>query len=910
MTKSRSLTSILLLCAALPLAAAEPIAADKNDESWKPSLGPKSVDLSAFHLPDDLELTVWASTPLLYNPTNLDIDHAGRIWVAEGVNYRRHKGRRPGGDRIVVIQDKDGDGKAESSHTFVQEKGLIAPLGVAVFDNVVYVSQPPDLIVYTDVDRDLVFDPKVDKREVLLTGFNAINHDHSLHSVTAGPDGKLYFNNGNCGAVFKDRSGKQFYMGGTYGGGGGDFTADHRGTSGTPSDDGHIWTAGFTVRMDEDGTNAEIIGHGYRNSYEQTVTSMGDLFQNDNDDPPACRTSYILEYGCAGYFSRDTKRSYRAEKRPGQEHWRNHWRQDDPGTMDAGDVYGGGAPTGIVFYENGALGEKYNGSLLSCEPARNVIFGYQPQPKGATFALERSNFLTSNKEEDFDGADFTGGAKRTKTVDKESPVLFRPSDITVGPDGALYITDWFDPRVGGHSDLDETCSGTIYRIAPKGFKPSIPTFDLKATGGQITALRSPALNTRYLGFRALKAQGAAAYDPVAVLSKDPNKWIAARAIYLLPHLGENGVKRCEDFLKDGNPENRLTAYRALRRADHDMLKYAATMATDDSAAVRRDVALSLRDLPAAKTTAIFVELAKRCDVTDKNAVEAIGLGAANKENAVWTAIKAAMAPGDPARWSDEFAKITWRLWPSAAVNDLGSRAWNKGLTPQARSLAVESLAFIDHKSSADAMIKLCADKSPVKAEAARWLLQRGTGEWQKYDISKALKETGIYDPDKIVVTPITVPEPPKESTLPPLAEILAMKGNAERGKTTVMRCVMCHEVNGTGPNYGPSLKGWGKGQTPEVIARSIVNPAFDIAHGYKFTDVLLKDGGHVHGMALNDAKSDPLIIQSTGGITQLIPKKLIKKVNGNKRSLMLNADQLGLTAQDVADLVAFLKTYE
>lgn len=898
---------LLLGAALLPFSL--PLSAGP-DEAWKPKLDPRHVDLSAFAIPDDLEISVWASTPLLYNPTNLDIDHAGRIWVAEGVNYRRHNGRRPGGDRIVVIQDKDGDGKAESSHTFVQEKGLIAPLGVAVFDNKVYVSQPPDLIVYTDVDRDLVFNPKVDKREVLLTGFNARNHDHSLHSVTAGPDGKLYFNNGNCGAVFKDRSGKQFYMGGTYRGGGGEFLADHIGTSGTPSDDGHIWTSGFTVRMNEDGTNAEIVGHGYRNSYEQTVTSMGDLFQNDNDDPPACRTSYILEYGCAGYFSRDAKRGYRAEARPGQEHWRAHWRQDDPGTMDAGDVYGGGSPTGVVFYENGALGEKWNGLLLTCEPARNVIFGYQPKPKGANFTLERSDFVTSNADKNFDGADFTGGARRVKNVDKALPVLFRPSDVTVGPDGALYITDWFDPRVGGHSDMDESCSGTIYRIAPKGFKPSVPKFDLKTTGGQITALRSPALNTRYLGFRALKAQGAAAYDSVAVLSKDPNKWIAARAIYLLPHLGGDGVNRCQDFLKSDNAETRVTAYRALRRAGHDMLPYAAKMGSDPSPAVRRDVALSLRDLPARLTKGIFVELAKRCDVTDKNALEAIGLGAAKQENEIWTAIKAAMAPGKPASWSDEFAKITWRLWPSVAVNDLGSRAWNKDLSPEARSLAVETLAFIDHKSAAEAMIKLCGTQSPVRPEATAWLFKRGMGEWKNYGVSKALKDNGIYDPDTVKVVPMPLPAPPAKSSLPSLEKILAMKGDAARGKTTAMRCVTCHQINGAGANYGPNLKGWGKGQTLDVIARSILAPSADISHGFQGSTIELKDGGVIHGLLHTSTKSDPLIVQSMGGGTQFVPLKRVKKVSKMKHSLMLTADQLQLKAQDVADLVAFLKAYD
>src|SRR5262245_30888041 len=177
---------------------------------------PVRIPLDLFQLPEGLEVTLWAASPLLQNPTNIDIDRDGRIWVAEGVRYRSHFARRPEGDRIVVVQDTNGDGKADSTHTFVQETGFVAPLGIAVIDNKVIVSQPPDLIVYTDVDRNLRFDPAVDKREVLLTGFQGINHDHSLHSVTFGPDGKWVFNSGNMGAMFTDRSGKTFRVFGSY----------------------------------------------------------------------------------------------------------------------------------------------------------------------------------------------------------------------------------------------------------------------------------------------------------------------------------------------------------------------------------------------------------------------------------------------------------------------------------------------------------------------------------------------------------------------------------------------------------------------------------------------------------------------------------------------------------------------
>src|SRR6185295_1868896 len=262
---------------AAALASLQPLSAAEESINAGPTLVPPEL----FTVPDGLEITVWATTPLLRNPTNIEIDKDGRIWVAEGVNYRGHSKRQPEGDRIVVLEDTDGDGKADKSTVFVQEADLVAPLGIAVLDNKVIVSQPPDMIVYTDVNRDGKFDPAVDKREVLLSGFNEHNHDHSLHSVTAGPDGLWYWNQGNTGALFTDKSGKTFRIGSGYVHANGKQVVDPSTISGQKSDDGHVWVGGFTARMNPDGTNVTIIGHNYRNSYEQTVTSFGDVFHSD-----------------------------------------------------------------------------------------------------------------------------------------------------------------------------------------------------------------------------------------------------------------------------------------------------------------------------------------------------------------------------------------------------------------------------------------------------------------------------------------------------------------------------------------------------------------------------------------------------------------------------------------------------
>ncbi|HYP16210.1 MAG TPA: PVC-type heme-binding CxxCH protein, partial [Opitutus sp.] len=316
-----------------------------------------------FAVPEGFEVTVWARSPLLQNPTNIDIDAQGRVWVTEGVNYRRHLTRSPAGDRVVVLEDTNGDGRADRSTPFVQEPGLVAPLGIAVLDNQIVVSNAPDLIVYTDVDRDGNFHPATDRRDVLLTGFNGRNHDHALHSVTFGPDGYWYFNHGNSGALFTDRSGRTFRFSGPYdpldNGGTPLYSWKPKDLAGAKSDDGHVYVGGVAMRMRPDGTGVEVIGHNFRNSYEQTVSSFGDVFQNDNDDPAACRTSFLLEYGNAGYFSLDGQRYWNADRRPGQSVPVAHWRQDDPHTMPAGDVYGGGAPTGIVSDEGDAFGEEW-----------------------------------------------------------------------------------------------------------------------------------------------------------------------------------------------------------------------------------------------------------------------------------------------------------------------------------------------------------------------------------------------------------------------------------------------------------------------------------------------------------------------------------------------------------------------
>ena len=843
--------------------------------------GPPLVPAQMFNVPEGLEVTVWATSPLLHNPTNIDFDAQGRMYVAEGVNYRGKAGRRKEGDRIVILEDTTGAGKADKSSVYVQEKELAAPLGVTVLDNQLVVSMPPDLLIYTDTNGDRI----PDKREVLLTGFNGHQHDHSLHSLVAGPDGQWYFNQGNTGAQFTDRSGKTFRMGSPY------MLQD---IAGMKSDDGHVWIGGFSVRMNPDGTRVNIIGHNYRNSYEQALTSYGDLFQSDNDDPPACRVSHVLEGGNAGFASADGKRSWGADKRPGQDTPTAEWRQEDPGTMPAGDVYGGGSPTGVAFYENGALGEKWRGLLLACEAGKNVVFGYLPKADGAGFKLERFDFLTSNKEKEWAGSDFLGGRPTGELKTK-----FRPSDVCVGPDGALYVADWFDPGVGGHGTRDDAYTGTIYRIAPKGFKSVIPKLDLSTLEGQIAALKSPAVNLRNSGFTRLKAAGAKAVPAVAALLKDGDSFIAARAAWLLAQMGDEGIASVKPWLESKDATQRLVAYRALRRADHDVPAMADRMASDSDAAVRREVALTMRDMPAEKSVPILIKIARQFDGKDRTYLEALGLGSEGKEAQVYAALKPT--------WDDAFAKIAWRLHPAEAVGDFKARALSSKLSDDQRKLMVTALAFTPAREAAGAMLELAHTQDfPMRDLAKWWLMNRKGNDWKAYDIDGSMKALGIYDPDKVKL--VASPMPPAPANAPKLdpARIAALKGDAKRGAIAIGTCYTCHRIGAAGVDFGPDLTTYGKQQTADILIQAIAQPSQTISHGFEGSEVTTTDGLVITGMRLSD--SDPLIIKCMGGIVQTVPKKRIASMQKLKgRSLMFEPSMLGLTEQSIADIVAYLK---
>jgi len=921
-------------------------------------------------LPGDLEANLWAESPFLHNPTNIDVDSRGRIWVTEAVDYRNYNNdstkflHYTKGDRIVILEDTDQDGKADTSKVFVQEQDLVSPLGIAVIGNKVVVSCSPNLIVYTDENGD----DKPDKKEILLTGFGGKDHDHSLHSVTAGPDGNWYFNTGNAGPhTVTDKSGWTLRSGSIYTGG---SPYNEKNEGNRKSDDGRIWVGGLALRVNADGSGLKVLAHNFRNSYEVVTDSYGNLWQNDNDDQVVtCRATWLMEGGNAGFFSNDGTRYWQADQRPGQDIFAAHWHQDDPGVMPAGDRTGAGSPTGVVVNEGDALGEKYRGLLLSADAGRNTIFGYYPKTKSSGYDLgARSNFITSlsSDNERYVWNDSAQNAQKEK--------WFRPSDVTIGTDGAIYIADWYDPVVGGHQMKDTIGYGRIYRIVPKNKKLLAPTVDLNSVQGQIEALKNPAVNVRNLAFVKLKQMGDKVTDQVKEMLHNNNPYFQARAIWLLSQLGPKGKEETERMLDNPNELLRVTAFRALRQSVKDILPYVNKLRSDASPFVRREVLIALRDLTYAGKKEALMSLASQYDGQDRWYLEALGSAMDADADLWYKELKTLLGEENngSSQWKKPMVDFAWRLHPVNAINDIYERATDSLVSPQERDKMLTALGFIKDKEGAHAMLRASDCGLPdVKERAAYWLSFRQGNDW--YDLldwSKVnlntsyerrlaqmkVKRQVILDErqslderkwrteemaddsiggqmlialaseNKIPISILPIVESsifnnpdlavriqagkyfkrPGNRKIYSIEEIVKVKPEVAKGKQVfTQRCSTCHKVGNEGNLVGPELTTISKKFDRTALLDAVINPDAAIVFGYEPWLINKKNGESFYGFLMGETKNN-VVLKDIAGKKHLITASEIKTKEKQNKSLMPDPAASGLTEADLANVVEYL----
>lgn len=583
-----------------------------------------SAALDGLDVGTGLAAALFAAEPQLLSPSAIDIDHRGRVWVCEIVNYRRHAGKRPEGDRILILEDTDGDGMVDKEKVFYQGTDIDSPHGVCVLGNQVIVSAGDRVTRFTDTDGD----DQADQKEVLFRGIRGVQHDHGIHAFMFGPDGKLYFNFGNNGHCLKDKDGKPIV----------DKAGNEVVANRQPYQEGMVF------RCNLDGSEVETLGWNFRNNWMVAVDSYGGLWQSDNDDDGnrGVRINYVMEYGNYGYKDERTGAGWRSERTGmSDEIPLRHWHLNDPGVVPNLLQTGAGSPTGIAVYEGEQL-PMFRGHLVHCDAGPNVCRAYLLSDDGAGYTAEIRDILTGSRDR-----------------------WYRPSDVKVAPDGTLIIADWYDPGVGGHGmgDLDR---GRLFRIMPGNAdgKYQVPKIDVSTIDGAIAALKNPNNAARYLAWQALHAAGDEAFAALEKMSRDANPIYRARALWLLGKSDARGSQAVKQALADRDANVRCMGIRLARQLDMPLGAFAPAVVRDDSPQVRRELAVALRFLDSAAANQTWAELAAQHQAGDRWYLEALGIGSDLHADARFTAYLKTV--GDD--WNAPAGReIVWRMRSDEAL---------------------------------------------------------------------------------------------------------------------------------------------------------------------------------------------------------------------------------------------------
>ncbi len=648
---------------------------DPEDEKRKPENAVANLQVT-----DGLQAQLFASEPMMTNPTDMDIDDRGRIWLCEAYNYRPDINGNPvkkEGDRILILEDTDGDAKADKSTVFYQGPEVASPLGIWVMGNRALVSQSPYLWLFTDTDGD----DKADTKEIVLEGVGGTQHDHGLHAVVFGPDGKFYFNFGNAGETLKDKNGQTI-----------------QDEDGLPINLKN-YRMGMVFRCDPDFTHFEVLGNNFRNNYEVAADSYGTLWQSDNDDDgnKGVRINYVMEFGNYGYTDEMTGAGWTVNRTNIEpEIPLRHWHQNDPGSIPNLLQTGAGSPCGMCVYEGDLLPERFRGQLIHADAGPNVVRAYVTKPDGAGYTAEINNIVQSLTDQ-----------------------WFRPSDVCVAPDGSLFIADWYDPGVGGHQAGDQN-RGRVFRVAPPAAAAyKIPVFDLTTVEGAVSALQNPNLSVRWKAWNALHTYDFRAEEELGKLFKSSAlPHLRARALWLLAK-STKPAQYIDLAARDADPNIRIVAIRAARQGGVPLIPILEKLVNDKNPQVRRECALALHHQYQEQVPELWATLAKQHDGIDRWYLEALGIGADGQWEVCLAAYKRAVGRFELNNVAQR--DVIWRARCASACPLLGEMATNTIVPLEVRLRYFRAFDFQKPADAAPVLLKILRENT-ANAEVAKLAL--------------------------------------------------------------------------------------------------------------------------------------------------------------------------------------------
>ncbi|MBI1842529.1 MAG: HEAT repeat domain-containing protein [Verrucomicrobia bacterium] len=525
---------------------------------------PKSAQesLRSIRVPPGFSVELVASEPEVIDPVAIDWDAAGRLWVCEMRDYPTGIDEKWGpGGRVRVLEDKDGDGRYETSTVFAD--GLPFPTGVMAWGKGALICAAPDVLYAEDLDGD----GKADRIEKAFTGFFTDNYQARVNGLSLGLDHWVYGANGLLGGAIQSASG-------------GGLAVDIRGKD-------------FRFRFDRSGfeTVAGLSQQG------RVRDDWGRWFGCDNG-------TLLREYP----FPANAARRNPHVALPDESHYVPDYpnssrvfpisrlleRFNDPDNANRAT-----SACGVGLYRDTLLGESFYGNAFTCEPVHNLVHREVLESDGTQFTSRRA---PSELESEFLAS---------------SDNWFRPVQVRGGPDGALYVVDmyrfliehprWIEPSRLAKIDVRAGSDrGRIYRVVATG-KPKRPIRDLTRLTPQelAAALDNPSGAERDRVHLALltRADGAAALPELRRISQSASlPQVRAQALWLAQRATpkESWASLLQTAIRDPHPRVRQAAVecaeewlRVDAKPETATLAALASLSRDSDPGVRWRLAIAL-----------------------------------------------------------------------------------------------------------------------------------------------------------------------------------------------------------------------------------------------------------------------------------------------------------------------------
>lgn len=477
------------------------------------------LQLAELEVAPEFEITLYAADPRIAKPIQMNFDPAGRLWVASSEVYPQIEPGQVANDKILVIEDQDHDGVADTTTVFAD--GLLIPTGVEPGDGGAYIANSTELLHLTDTDGDGI----ADHERVMLSGFGTEDTHHILHTLRWGPDGMLYMN-------------QSIYI------------------------HSHIETPYGVRRMNGSGVwhfrpeamQLEAFTHGLVNPWGHAFDPYGQSFETDGAGGEGI--NYVFP-GFVGITSPGAKYIF---------HGLN------PGKPKL---------CGLEMLGGSHIPEAWRGDLITNDFRAHRVCRYKLTDDGAGFAAQELDELVRTRHQ-----------------------AFRPIDVKLGPDGAIYIADWYNPIIQ-HGEVDfrdprrDHTHGRIWRIAAKD-RPLLPYQNLyeASTEELLEILKGDEPYLRKQARRVLKERGGDAVMPyMRILRNGLPERAKLEALWVYQSLDIVNAPLLTELLQHQDPRIRAAACRVLYHWQDrvpNKLALLQAAATDEHPRVRMEAAHALR----------------------------------------------------------------------------------------------------------------------------------------------------------------------------------------------------------------------------------------------------------------------------------------------------------------------------